>query len=60
MNGKNTINFKINIGVLCVPSEIAYDVLLRAEQIESNENEIFDWIRSGDIIQEIVYKGGYF
>jgi regulator of RNase E activity RraA len=47
-------------GVLCVPREIAYDVLVRAEQIESNENDIFDWVRSGDTIQEIVAKGGYF
>lgn len=47
-------------GVLCVPREIAYDVLIRAEQIEQNENEIFKWVRSGDTIQEIVAKGGYF
>ena len=47
-------------GVLCVPREIAYEVLLRAEQIERNEDEIFDWVRSGDSIQEIVDKGGYF
>lgn len=47
-------------GVLCVPREIAYKVLLRAEQIEKNEDEIFDWVRSGDSIQEIVDKGGYF
>jgi regulator of RNase E activity RraA len=43
-----------------VPREIAYKVLLRAEQIEKNEDEIFDWVRSGDSIQEIVDKGGYF
>ena len=47
-------------GVLCVPREIAYDVLIRAEEIEKNEDEIFDWVRSGDSIQEIVDKGGYF
>lgn len=47
-------------GVVCVPRDIAYDVLVRAEQIESNENEIFDWVRSGDSIQDIVDKGGYF
>ena len=47
-------------GVLCVPREIAYDVLLRAEEIERNENEIFKWVRGGDSIQEIVDKGGYF
>ena len=47
-------------GVLCVPREIAYKVLIRAEEIEKNEDEIFDWVRSGDTIQEIVDKGGYF
>jgi len=47
-------------GVLCVPREIAYNVLIRAEEIEKNENEIFAWVRSGDSIQEIVDKGGYF
>ena len=47
-------------GVVCVPRDIAYDVLVRAEEIERNENEIFDWVRSGDSIQEIVDKGGYF
>lgn len=47
-------------GVLCVPREIAYDVLVRAEEIERNENEIFQWIKDGDTIQDIVDKGGYF
>lgn len=47
-------------GVICVPREIAYEVLVRAEEIESNENEIFKWVRSGETIQEIVEKGGYF
>lgn len=47
-------------GVLCIPREIAYDVLTRAEQIERNENEIFQWIKDGDSIQDIVEKGGYF
>ncbi len=47
-------------GVLCVPREIAYDVLVRAEEIESNENEIFKWVRSGESIQQITEKGGYF
>ncbi|OGV75365.1 MAG: dimethylmenaquinone methyltransferase [Lentisphaerae bacterium RIFOXYB12_FULL_65_16] len=47
-------------GVLCVPREIAYEVLLRAEEIERNENEIFKWVRGGDSIQQIVDKGGYF
>jgi len=47
-------------GVLCIPREIAYDVLLRAEEIEHNENKIFKWVRSGETIQEISEKGGYF
>ncbi|MBN2712287.1 MAG: RraA family protein [Planctomycetes bacterium] len=47
-------------GVLCIPREIAYEVLLRAEEIESNEVEIFKWVRSGESIQEITEKGGYF
>ncbi len=47
-------------GVLCVPREIAYEVLVRAEEIESNENEIFKWVRSGESIQQITEKGGYF
>ncbi|MEI8247698.1 MAG: RraA family protein [Lentisphaerota bacterium] len=47
-------------GVLCIPREIAVDVLLRAEEIECNEVEIFKWVRSGETIQQITEKGGYF
>jgi regulator of RNase E activity RraA len=47
-------------GVLCVPREIAYEVLTRAEEIEHNENQIFKWVRSGETIQQITDKGGYF
>jgi regulator of RNase E activity RraA len=47
-------------GVLCVPREIAYDVLIRAEEIHENENKIFEWVHSGESINEIVEKGGYF
>ena len=47
-------------GVLCIPREIAYDVLLRAEGIERNEVDIFSWVRQGDSISEIIDKGGYF
>ena len=47
-------------GVLCIPREIAYPVLLRAEGIEKNEIDIFSWVRQGDSIQEIIAKGGYF
>lgn len=47
-------------GVVCVPREIACDVLLRAEGIERNEIDIFSWVRQGDSIDEIIKKGGYF
>lgn len=47
-------------GVLCIPREIAYEVLLRAEGIEKNEVDIFSWVHQGDTISEIIDKGGYF
>ena len=47
-------------GVLCIPREIACDVLERAEGIEKNEIDIFSWVRQGDTISEIIDKGGYF
>lgn len=47
-------------GVLAIPREIAYEVLLRAEGIEKNEVDIFSWVRQGDTISEIIAKGGYF
>ena len=47
-------------GVLCIPREIACDVLERAEGIEKNEVDIFSWVRQGDTISEIIDKGGYF
>ncbi|MBR0301377.1 MAG: RraA family protein, partial [Bacteroidales bacterium] len=47
-------------GVLVVPREIACDVLLRAEEIKENEKKIFSWVHSGETIQEIKEKGGYF
>ena len=47
-------------GVICIPREIAYEVLLRAEGIERNEVDIFSWVRQGDTISEIIDKGGYF
>ena len=46
-------------GVICIPREIAYDVLLRAEGIERNEVDIFSWVHQGDTISEIIDKGGY-
>lgn len=47
-------------GVLCVPREIACDVLLRAEEIIANEKKIFGWVAEGQSIQQITKKGGYF
>lgn len=47
-------------GVLIVPREIAYEVLLRAEEIRENEKKIFSWVESGDSIRSIKEKGGYF
>ena len=47
-------------GVLVVPRDMAYDVLLRAEEIRDNEEAIFCWVREGQSIHEIKEKGGYF
>jgi regulator of RNase E activity RraA len=47
-------------GVLIVPRDIAYDVLIRAEEIKENEKKIYEWVKEGQSIEEIVKKGGYF
>lgn len=47
-------------GVIVVPHEIAYEVLLRAEEIKETETDIKRWIREGMPAKEIVKKGGYF
>jgi regulator of RNase E activity RraA len=47
-------------GVLVVPRDIAYDVLLRAEEIRENEKKIFEWVHEGQTVHEITEKGGYF
>ncbi len=47
-------------GVLVVPREVAYEVLLRAEEIRENEKKIFSWVREGESVQAIKEKGGYF
>ena len=47
-------------GVLVVPREMAYEVLLRAEEIIENEKVIFGWVHEGQSIQDITDKGGYF
>ena len=47
-------------GVLSVPRDIAYEVLLRAEDIRKNEKKIFGWVEEGQTAKEISDKGGYF
>ncbi len=47
-------------GVLVVPRDIAYDVLIRAEEIRDNEKKIFGWVKEGQTVHEITEKGGYF
>ncbi len=47
-------------GVLCVPRDLAGDVLVRAEEITSNEKKIFGWVADGQSVREIHDKGGYF
>ena len=47
-------------GVLVVPRDIAYQVLLRAEEIKANEKKIFGWVEEGKSVREITDKGGYF
>lgn len=47
-------------GVMCVPRDIAYDVLVRAEEIKANEKRIFSWVAAGESVKQISEKGGYF
>lgn len=47
-------------GVLVVPRDIAYEVLLRAEEIKEGEKEINKWVQSGMKAQDVIDRGGYF
>lgn len=47
-------------GVIVVPREIAYEVLLRAEEIAESEGELKKWVQEGLSATEIVARGGYF
>jgi regulator of RNase E activity RraA len=47
-------------GVLCIPRDLAFDVLVRAEEIRANEKKIFGWVAEGQTIHQITEKGGYF
>ena len=47
-------------GIVVVPRDLAYDVLLRAEEIKRGEEKIFGWVAEGQSVHEITKKGGYF
>jgi 4-hydroxy-4-methyl-2-oxoglutarate aldolase len=47
-------------GVVVVPRALAYEVLLRAEEIRANEKKIFGWVAEGQSVHQITAKGGYF
>lgn len=47
-------------GVVVIPRNIAFDVLIRAEEIYRNEKEIKQWIDDGVSVTDVVGKGGYF
>jgi regulator of RNase E activity RraA len=47
-------------GVMAIPREIAYDVLVKAEKILDTEDEIKGWVEDGLKPTEVVAKGGYF
>jgi hypothetical protein len=40
--------------------DLAYAVLLRAEEIRADEKKIFGWVAEGQTIHPITAKGGYF
>lgn len=47
-------------GVIVIPRKMAYDVLVRAEEIRDNEVEIKEMVNSGMKPTEVVANGGYF
>ncbi len=47
-------------GVLVVPRDIAFEVLVRSEEIKANEKVIFGWVHEGQSVRDITEKGGYF
>lgn len=47
-------------GVIVVPRDIAYEVLLRAEEIAASESQLKKWVEDGLSTTEIVSRGGYF
>lgn len=47
-------------GVIIIPRDIAYEILLRAEEIRDGESEIKRWVREGLTPSDILQRGGYF
>lgn len=47
-------------GVIVVPRAIAYEILLRSEEIAASEGELKKWVEEGLSTVEIVDRGGYF
>ncbi|SHN34869.1 RraA family protein [Gracilibacillus kekensis] len=47
-------------GVIVIPKVMAYEVLLEAEQIKENEEEIKKMVLDGLSPKEVVKRGGYF
>jgi regulator of RNase E activity RraA len=47
-------------GVIVVPRQIAYDILLRSEEIANSEGQLKKWVEEGLPATEIVKRGGYF
>ncbi len=47
-------------GVVVVPRDITYEVLVRAEEIRANEIKSFGRVAEGQTVQQVTDKGGYF
>jgi 4-hydroxy-4-methyl-2-oxoglutarate aldolase len=47
-------------GVLVIPRTLAYDVLVRSEEVVQGEREIKQWVKDGVSAQEVIDRGGYF
>lgn len=47
-------------GVIVIPRNVAYEVLLRAEEIKGNEREMRTWVHEGFSAVEMINNGGYF
>jgi len=47
-------------GVIVVPRDMAYEILLRSEEIALSEGQLKQWVHEGLGATEIVKRGGYF